>query len=68
MKNIPVSTPRCRGYDGKTGETCRIRDRCARHLQLARDRDLSLPEGSVKIMSLPYVPGSGCHYRMPEAA
>lgn len=66
MKNLSVQTHRCRGYDGKTGETCRHRSTCERHLQLERDRELQLPQSVVvPCMQIGYVPGNACHYRMP---
>lgn len=69
VKNLPLHEPRCRGSDPRTSANCSQRNACARHRQLARDRDLELPEYvTVKVMNLPYVPGNACTYQRSEVA
>lgn len=66
MKPLHISEPRCAGRDTKLNPTiCPNRSSCQRHTQLELDRAMGLDGNkSIKVMSLPYVPGQQCHYRI----
>lgn len=66
MKPLHLTEPRCAGRDLKSTPTiCPVRSQCQRNRQMQIDEDMGLTgHKDIRVMSLPYVPGQACHYRI----
>ena len=69
MKPLHINEPRCAGRDVKqTSNICPRRDDCARHKQMAIDREMGLGgQKNIKVYSLPFVKGLECNYFLPAS-
>lgn len=65
MKLLHIQESRCAGRDAKTSNICPARASCLRYTHLNVDRQLGINTlAGIKVLSLPYVKGQACHYRL----